>query len=564
MSDPFPIRGARTAALLAGLVFVLALAFAVPARAEVSSRFDPAGGGLTVVGQTEDDITVTCQAGQVKVNSQDAIEPPLDCSAVASLVLDIDAEQPGSNLIDLSGVSSADFTRLTSSSANGDRGDDVIVGTALADTITGGDGNDRITGFRGDDRLFGGNGLGADDGSDTLVWNDGDGSDVVDGEAGNDTVVVNGSEAAGDDFAISPNGARVRFERRNLTPFRLDIGGVETLQTNGGGGDDRITGSAGLAPLLRLRMEGGPGNDLLIGGDGDDVMDAGPGNDTMVCGAGRDLMAGNDGDDRMMWNNGDGSDVMDGDAGRDVAEVNGATVDGDDFTVAPDGTRVQFTRVNLVPFELDIATTEELLVNAGGGDEGSAAEGLAGLIAGAFYGGDGADRLRGTDGTDLLSGGPGDDTLRSKDRAADRVECDDGRDFARVDRRDTTSDCERRVGARPMVLLRAKVARVRGGVGLIRLRCVGVPRCGVSVSLRRGRAALGAGRLSLKGTRTARVPLNRRGRRLASQASPRGVKVTLQISARDTLGNGWRSTARLRLRAGDRASGAPGRARRGS
>jgi Ca2+-binding RTX toxin-like protein len=549
MSDPFSIRRARTAALLAGLVCVLALAFAVPARADVSASFDPATGGLTVAGATDDDIAVTCQAGQVKVNGDDAIEPPLDCSSVVSLLVDIDSEQAGSNLIDLSGVSSAGFTRLTSSFANGDRGDDVIVGAAIADTITGGDGNDRITGFRGNDRLFGGNGRGDNDGADTLVWNDGDGSDVLDGEAGNDAVVVNGSAAAGDDFAITTNGARVRFERRNLTPFRLDIGGAETLQMNGGGGDDRITGSAGLAPLIKLRMNGGAGNDLLIGSDGDDVMDAGAGNDTMVCGAGRDIMAGNDGDDRMVWNNGDGSDVMDGDAGRDVAEVNGAPQDGDDFTVTPDGARVKFTRINLVPFDLDIATTEQLLVNAGGGaDRIRPAEGLAALIEGAFHGQEGDDRLRGTDGADLLSGGPGNDTLRSKDRAADRVECDDGRDFARVDRRDSTRDCELRVGARPMVRLRGKVARVRGGVSLIRLRCVGVPRCGVSVKLRRGRAALGAGRLSLKGDRTARVRLNRRGRRLASKASPRGVKVALQISAQDTLGNGWRSTARLRLR----------------
>jgi hypothetical protein len=79
---------------------------------------------------------------------------------------------------------------------------------------------------------------------------------------------------------------------------------------NGGGGDDTITGTAGLAPLIKLRMNGGEGNDTLIGSDGDDVMDAGPSDDTMVCGAGHDVMAGNDGDDRMVWNHGDESDVM--------------------------------------------------------------------------------------------------------------------------------------------------------------------------------------------------------------------------------------------------------------
>ena len=549
MSVNRPIRAASAVLLLGGLL----LTFATPAHAEVSSSFDPGIGQLLVVGQTEDDIAVTCQAGEVRINGEAATDPPLACAAVVNVLVDIDSTQAGSNRIDLSAMESTDFPRLIQSFANGDRGDDVVIGSGVSDTLTGGDGNDRVAGFGGADRVFGGDGLGAgdDDGDtdadDTLVWNDGDGSDMMNGEAGTDTVEVNGSAVNGDDFAITPNGARVRFERRNLVPFRLDIGSAETLQMNGGGGDDRITGTAGLAPLIGLRMNGGAGEDLLIGSDGDDVMDAGPGDDTMACGAGRDVMAGNDGNDRMVWNNGDGSDVMDGGAGRDTAEVNGSAQDGDDLTVTPNGKRVKFTRINLVPFDLDIATTEQLLVNAGGGDDRiRPAEGLGALIAGAFYGQVGDDRVRGTDAADLLSGGPGDDTLRARDRAADRVQCDDGRDFARVDRRDSTRDCELRVGARPMVRLVSKPARMDAGVAVIRLRCVGVPRCGVSVRLRRGRVALGAKRLSLTGTKAARVRLNRRGRRLVSRRG--GVKVTVRISAQDPLGNGWRSTSRLRLR----------------
>ena len=60
-------------------------------------------------------------------------------------------------------------------------------------------------------------------GNDTLVWNNGDGSDVMDGDAGNDGVEVNGSPTAGDDFTINPNGARVDFDRVNLGIFSLDI-----------------------------------------------------------------------------------------------------------------------------------------------------------------------------------------------------------------------------------------------------------------------------------------------------------------------------------------------------
>jgi Ca2+-binding RTX toxin-like protein len=47
---------------------------------------------------------------------------------------------------------------------------------------------------------------------DTLVWNPGDGSDVVEGQAGSDTLQVNGSNAS-ETIDISANGERVRFFR---------------------------------------------------------------------------------------------------------------------------------------------------------------------------------------------------------------------------------------------------------------------------------------------------------------------------------------------------------------
>ena len=37
-------------------------------------------------------------------------------------------------------------------------------------------------------------------GNDVLVWNNGDGSDTMDGDAGNDEIEVNGSANAGDEF----------------------------------------------------------------------------------------------------------------------------------------------------------------------------------------------------------------------------------------------------------------------------------------------------------------------------------------------------------------------------
>ena len=238
--------------------------------------------------------------------------------------------------------------------------------------LFGGDGDDRLYGENGNDLLIGNSG--ADKmfggwGDDTMVWNNGDGSDLMEGGNGYDTAVVNGSDTAGDEFTIAPNGDRVDFDRVNLVPFSLDIGTTEKLVVNGQGGDDIITGSAGLAGLIKLKLDGGEGNDSITGGDGDDALYGGNGDDVLVGFRGDDKMFGGWGDDRMVWNNGDGSDLMEGGEGYDVAEVNGSDTDGDEFTIAANGHRVAFDRVNLVPFSLDIGTTERLEVNGQGGDD---------------------------------------------------------------------------------------------------------------------------------------------------------------------------------------------------
>ena len=105
-----------------------------------------------------------------------------------------------------------------------------------------------------------------------MVWNNGDGSDLMEGGHDYDIAVVNGSDSDGDEFVIAPNGARVAFDRVNLVPFSLDIGTTEKLVVNGQGGDDTITGCAGLADLIKLRLDGGEGDDSITGGDGDDAL----------------------------------------------------------------------------------------------------------------------------------------------------------------------------------------------------------------------------------------------------------------------------------------------------
>jgi Ca2+-binding RTX toxin-like protein len=438
----------RSVSLAAGVAggMLAVLGFAGTAQASVNSAFDAGSGTLTVTSDAADGIAIACQGsgpGQVIVNGLAPSGGPANCDVVTKIIVQ---GGPGANAIDLRGVTDELFVALTGTEISGGGGDDVIDGSELPDAIRGDQGNDRIAGFRnpasGRDAVLGG------DGNDTLVWNNGDGSDTMDGEAGDDTVEVNGAAAAGDSFTVNPNGQRVRFDRINLVPFNLDIGTSETLQLNGGGGDDAIAGAPGLATLIKLRMNGGDGNDTLTGGNGDDVMAGGAGNDRLVGAQGRDAMAGNDGDDTMVWNNGDGSDVMDGEAGDDTVAVNGAAA-GDDFRVTPNGNRVRFERLNLVPFTLDIGTSEHLDVNAGGGnDRIVGSKGLARLITSSFDGQDGNDRITGTDGADELIGGPGRDVIRSRDRAADQVDCGTGLDRAIVDRRDAVRQCNIVLGGR--------------------------------------------------------------------------------------------------------------------
>ena len=113
----------------------------------------------------------------------------------------------------------------------------------------------------------------------------------------------------------------------------------------------------------------------------------------------------------MIWNPGEGTDLFEGGDGTDTAEVNGGN-GAETFTITANGTRVRFDRVSPAPFSLDIGTTENLVVNANGGDDTiTAGNGLAGLISLTLDGGAGNDTITGGDGNDLLIGGDGNDLV---------------------------------------------------------------------------------------------------------------------------------------------------------
>ena len=159
---------------------------------------------------------------------------------------------------------------------DGGDGDDILTGGDGVDIINGGLGNDTLNGGAGNDTLTGGPGVDphhGGPGDDLMIWNPGDGSEPVDGEAGNDTFQFNGG--AGDDtMTYTANGQRVTFFR-NPGAITMDIGTTENLFVNALAGNDTVTGGVGLNGLIVTRIDGGDGDDILTGGDGVDIINGG-------------------------------------------------------------------------------------------------------------------------------------------------------------------------------------------------------------------------------------------------------------------------------------------------
>ena len=193
----------------------------------------------------------------------------------------------------------------------------------------------------------------------------------------------------GGNDAISLNEANGALPRANLF---------------GGAGNDVLTGGSGADQLF-----GQAGNDTLLGKGGIDLLFGGGENDTLTGGDADDQVFGQSGNDRMIWNPGDDTDLNEGGDGIDTVEVNGGN-GAEQFTATANGTRVRFDRVNPAPFAIDIGTSENLVLNANGGDDSFSATGnLATLIKITVDGGAGNDTLLGSNGADLLLGGDGND-----------------------------------------------------------------------------------------------------------------------------------------------------------
>src|SRR5215467_4303226 len=116
---------------------------------------------------------------------------------------------------------------------------------------------------------------------------------------------------------------------------------------------------------------------------------------------------------------------MEGGDGVDTAEVNGGN-GSETFTITANGTRVRFDRISPAPFTLDIGTTENLVLNANGGDDViTAGNGLANLIKLTIDGGYDVITAIGVEneilgGADVQGEGRGADAVETHARAVGR------------------------------------------------------------------------------------------------------------------------------------------------
>jgi len=339
----------------------------------ITSTFNPDAGVLSVLGDSLDNNTDVSRnaAGAILVNGG-AVATVGGTPTVANTTLIQAFGQAGNDVLALSEINGA----LPAANLFGGAGNDVLTGGSGGDQLFGQDGNDTLLGRGGTDLLFGGEGNDtltggdADDqmfgqgGNDRMIWNPGDDTDLHEGGAGVDTSEVNGGNGA-EQFTLTANGTRVRFDRVNPAPFSIDIGTTENIVVNMNGGDDSFSATGNLAALISVTVDGGAGNDtilgsngadLLLGGDGNDFIDGQQGTDTALLGAG---------DDVFQWDPGDGNDTVEGQDGTDTMLFNGSNI-GEDFEVSANGSRASFTR-NIANINMDLNDVERIDLRALGG-----------------------------------------------------------------------------------------------------------------------------------------------------------------------------------------------------
>ena len=424
-------------------------------------------------------------AGTVRIRDAAGIADPVggECERVDPLTVDCPIGEIH--------VDAGDLDDSVSSAACGAGCEVHVSGGAGADTLTGGEGTDhlhydghtvgvgvdltrqpgpagvpseadRIAGFErvhggsGPDRLVVGDGMWAfgGDGDDVLIGDDrvqtlypGAGRNEVRAGGGGDLVGVGGAEpdtvdlGAGYDVLELQTAARIDLADPSWALATDRVTGAEDVLGSAFG--DVLLGSEAADIIdgngASDRIEGRGGDDFLMGDDGDDRVDGGAGNDEVRGDTGNDRLVGGDGDDEIeagVAEDGAPADVPDADrasGGRGNDRIFGWL--GDDTLRGQGGSDL-----------LHGGGGADTLIGGGGRDgmigESGSDRLLGGPAVDVLLGGTFPDRLNGGPGADVYSGGTGGDRVEARDRTDDTIDCGEGRDRGRADRRDVRTGCE--------------------------------------------------------------------------------------------------------------------------
>jgi Ca2+-binding RTX toxin-like protein len=185
------------------------------------------------------------------------------------------------------------------------------------------------------------------------------------GDAAADTIIVNGTNG-GDDIDVVGAGTSASVigltAQVNITNFE---GANDSLVINALGGGDVVTASTLPAGIIKLTLDGGPGNDTLLGSQGADVFLGGDGNDFILGDNGNDVAFLGADNDVFQWDPGDGNDTIEGQAGADTLRFNGSNVS-ENMDIFANGGRVLLFR-NVASVTLDLDDVENVQVNLLGG-----------------------------------------------------------------------------------------------------------------------------------------------------------------------------------------------------